>query len=222
VPGMRGVAGSDADRRQPSQDCGGALNGRDAVAVWPDVDGDALGAVGAGAHEVVGGPTLAGGGEVVCPAAQVLPRPIGVADHVGKAPQPLDGEAQLSGAQQVLACVPGVLLPLLLGQGVEARHGQGVHRSVIINGVGKQAELAASVLEERVSIGLDASDGDLPQQRNGAGHLSSQLLTWDAGAQARRSLCRACKREREGLRAKKGHVLAPASEASRRNRSPAI
>ena len=208
---MRGVAGGNADRRQPSQDCGGALNSWDAVAAWPDVDGDALGAIGADAHEVVGGPALAGGGEVVGPAAQVLPRPIGVADHVGKAPQPLGGEAKLRGAQQVLACVPGVLLPLLLGQEVEARHGRGVLCSVIINGVGKQAELAASMLEERISTGLDASDGDLPQQRNGAGHLSSQLLTWDAGAQARRLLCRACKREREGRRAKKGHVLAPAS-----------
>jgi len=93
--------------------------------------------VGAGAHEVVGGPALSGGGEVVGPAAQVLPRPIGVADHVGKAPQPLDGEAKLRGAEQVLARVPGVLLPLLLGQGIKLRDVQGVHCSVIINGVGK-------------------------------------------------------------------------------------
>ena len=205
MPGMRAGASSDTDRRQPGQDRGGALNGRDAVAAWPDVDGDALGAVGAGAHEVVGGPALPRGGEVVGPAAQVLPRPIGVADHVGKAPQPLDGEAKLRGAEQVLARVPGVLLPLLLSQEVEARHGRGVHRSGGIN-LGKQAELAASVLEERISTGLDASDGDLPQQRNGAGHLSSQLLTWDAGAQARRLLCRACKREREGRRAKKARL----------------
>ncbi len=201
---MRGDASGDADRRQLGQHRGGALDGWNTAAAWPDVDDDALRAIVAGTQEVVGGPALPRGGEVVGPAAQVAPRTLWVADHVGKAPQPLGGKAQL-GAQQILARPPGVLLPLLLGQEVEARGGRGVRRSIAINRVGKQAELAWLVLEERISTGPGASDGGLPQQWNGAGHCVSQLLMGDAALALRHPPCRACKREGEGRRSR-GHV----------------
>ena len=82
VPGMRSGAGKGADRRQLAQERDSARHGGDAVASRPDVDGDALDAIGAGAHEIVGGPALPGELDVAGPAAQVLPRPVRVADQV--------------------------------------------------------------------------------------------------------------------------------------------
>jgi len=106
VPGMRSGADDSADRRQLAQERDSARHGGDAIASRPDVDGDALDAIGAGAHEIVGGPALPGELDVAGPAAQVLPRPVRVADQVREAPQPLGGKAQLRVAQQAMARVP--------------------------------------------------------------------------------------------------------------------
>ena len=139
MPGMHGGAGGDADRRKLAQDHGGARHGGDAVTSRPDVDGDALDAIGTGAHEIVGGPALPGELDAAGPAAQVLPRPVRVADQVREAPQPPGGKAQLRGAQQALARVPGVLLPALLAQHVQAWGGNVVWRGNGANWVGEQA-----------------------------------------------------------------------------------
>ena len=167
---MHGGAWDDADRRKPGQDGGGLEDSRGVVGAWPGVDSDDLGATGAGTHEVIGRPAPTGQLEVVRAPKKLQPRPVRVADEVGKAPQLPCGEAPLRGAKQAMACVTVFLFPALPINQVNELFGQPIRFRADGNHVGEEAELAGTMPDHGVSTPQERNRDDRPHALFGRMH----------------------------------------------------